>query len=444
MTPLLALVIACRPAVESAAPADPASPAPTTPPVTTPPEAPIGSPSSAEDLDPADGSVSYALTAAPATWASGGVLVDGYAYDGQVPGPTLRARVGDTVTVTLTNTLPDPTTIHWHGVSVPWAMDGATWMDDPVAPGATFTYTFVAERAGTFWYHPHFDTERQVDLGLYGMFVVEDPTDPPVAALELVLDTVASADAPAGGHGGAASGWTVNSAAQGGRAKVTTGPARVRLVNTSNDGYAALVGPLRVIGADQGLAAAIVEEPLLVLAPGDRAELELLATTTLTLTPYSVDGGAAWGEPTPLITVEVPSSEPAAWAVSGAAPSLDPGVTDVTYTLQGSGDVWLINGEIWPDVTIERLPLGASAVIEVRNLSAANHPFHLHGHAFEVLSVDGVAPTSRRIEDTLDVAIRQTVRLLLVADNPGEWMAHCHILPHAHDGMMTVLAIEEG
>lgn len=443
MSVLLVLALGCGRQPETQAPTvdETAAPPSTTPPAPT--EAPpITSPAAADDLDPADGSVSFALTAAPAVWASGGQVVDGYAFNGQVPGPTLHATVGDTVTVTLTNGLTDPTTIHWHGLSVPWEMDGATWMIDPVAPGETFTYTFVATRAGTFWYHPHFDTERQVDLGLYGMFVVADPADPAVGTLELVLDSGVVDEVPAGGHGGAASGWTVNSAAQGGRAVVASGPARVRLVNTSNDGYAALLGPLRVLGTDQGLAAAISEVPLLVLSPGDRAELELLTTTTLTLTPFSVDGGAAWGDPVPLVTVEVPDSEPAAWPSPGGAPTSDPGFTDVTYTLQGSDDAWLINGELWPDVTIERVPSGESSVIEVRNLSAANHPFHLHGHAFEVLSVDGVPPPHRLIEDTYDVAIRQTVRLLLVADNPGEWMAHCHILPHAHQGMMTVLAVD--
>ncbi|MFT7624376.1 MAG: FtsP/CotA-like multicopper oxidase with cupredoxin domain, partial [Myxococcota bacterium] len=77
-----------------------------------------------------------------------------------------------------------------------------------------------------------------------------------------------------------------------------------------------------------------------------------------------------------------------------------------------------------------------------RNLSPTEHPFHLHGHAFEVISLDGEAPPHYMLEDTLNIPIRQTARLRLLADNPGDWMTHCHILPHAGQGMMTVLRVE--
>ena len=80
-------------------------------------------------------------------------------------------------------------------------------------------------------------------------------------------------------------------------------------------------------------------------------------------------------------------------------------------------------------------------VIEIRNSSPTEHPFHLHGHAFEVLSIDGVQSESFTLEDTVNVPVRSRVRLRLVADNPGDWMAHCHILDHADRGMMTVLRV---
>ena len=91
-------------------------------------------------------------------------------------------------------------------------------------------------------------------------------------------------------------------------------------------------------------------------------------------------------------------------------------------------------------VSPTHLGVGMPAVIEVRNLSATEHPFHLHGQVFEVLAIDGVAPPVRLVEDTVNIGLNQTVRLALVADNSGDWMAHCHILPHAH-GMMTVLRV---
>jgi FtsP/CotA-like multicopper oxidase with cupredoxin domain len=82
------------------------------------------------------------------------------------------------------------------------------------------------------------------------------------------------------------------------------------------------------------------------------------------------------------------------------------------------------------------------AVLDVRNLSPTEHPFHLHGMPFEVLSINGVAPSHQRLEDTLLLRIRDRARLLISADNPGDWMTHCHILPHAADGMMTMLRVE--
>ena len=100
-----------------------------------------------------------------------------------------------------------------------------------------------------------------------------------------------------------------------------------------------------------------------------------------------------------------------------------------------------MNGETFPDVTMPSVDLGEEVVIEVRNVSPADHPFHLHGHAFEVLSVDGLPPPVRTVEDTVDVGVRSVVRLLLLADNPGVWMTHCHVLPHAEGGMMTMLEV---
>ena len=103
---------------------------------------------------------------------------------------------------------------------------------------------------------------------------------------------------------------------------------------------------------------------------------------------------------------------------------------------------WYINGEQFPDVTVGQRAIGQDTVIEVRNLSATDHPFHIHGHHFEVLSSAGEVPTSQRLEDTWNVPARTAARFRFEAWNPGFWMVHCHILPHADGGMMTVLEVE--
>lgn len=461
-------LLACKPAPPVDSPAT-ESPAPDSPIDSAPDLRPrFANPPEAEDLDPAEGSARFELTAGtlaqlvqdPVTGEA--VAVEGFAYNGSTPGPTLRARVGDVVTVTLTNTLDSTTTIHWHGLAVPYAMDGVTWTDQGLAPGATFTYTFTVTRAGTFWYHPHFDTDRQVDNGLYGAFIVEDPQDPPVdRELVMVLDDWESPDSVAPPHGGVsdthgADGdeglWTVNGLVRPVVEAAGGERVRLRLVNASNSGYVALsYGGMRQIAGDQGLLPALVEPEQLLLPPGDRAELELLPSDSsfeVMDLPYSHAGGAGWADAEAMFAVEVepaaPAATGAAWPFSGAPAPESAGPSEVVWVLSGElGGPWLINGERYPDVTVPRVVLGESAIIEVRNLSPSDHPFHSHGMEMEVLSVDGVAPTAAQVEDTINLAPRQTLRARVTPRYAGSWMMHCHILEHADGGMMTVLLVEE-
>jgi FtsP/CotA-like multicopper oxidase with cupredoxin domain len=103
-----------------------------------------------------------------------------WGYDGVVPGPTLRVKRGDDVRVRLVNELPEPTVVHWHGLRLPNAMDGVPHLTQhPIAPGESFDYRFRAPDAGTFWYHTHLYSSEQLERGLYGVLIVEEPT--PVA-----------------------------------------------------------------------------------------------------------------------------------------------------------------------------------------------------------------------------------------------------------------------
>src|SRR5215216_1315587 len=124
----------------------------------------------------------FELTAAPLKWEiQPGLVVDGWGYNGQVPGPELRVREGDTVRVHLRNRLPAPTTIHWHGIDVPLTQDGVPLISQPpVAPGEDFVYEFTATNPGTRWYHSHVDSNAQLELGLYGSLIVEPRTPEPV------------------------------------------------------------------------------------------------------------------------------------------------------------------------------------------------------------------------------------------------------------------------
>ncbi len=121
-----------------------------------------------------------------------GKTVKAMAYNGQIPGPMIRAREGERLRVVLKNSLTEPTTVHWHGVDVPNAMDGVPGLtQEPVAPGGTFAYEFEAKPAGTRWYHTHFDEHRQMDLGLAAPLVIEATAKEPMnydREVTLVLD----------------------------------------------------------------------------------------------------------------------------------------------------------------------------------------------------------------------------------------------------------------
>jgi FtsP/CotA-like multicopper oxidase with cupredoxin domain len=125
----------------------------------------------------ADGVLQWELTASVIEWETEpGTVTEAYAYNGMVPGPQLRAQVGDRVRIILHNELPEPTTIHSHGLFVPPDMDGVPVISQPaVMPGESFTYEYTLRNAGSHMYHSHFMAEHQVPMGLLGAFVVTDP-----------------------------------------------------------------------------------------------------------------------------------------------------------------------------------------------------------------------------------------------------------------------------
>ena len=117
----------------------------------------------------------FNLMAAPVRWPIlKDTTVTAWAYNGMVPGPLIRAINGDKVRIIIKNNLPEPTTIHWHGIQVPNNMDGIpNETQKPIQPGESFTYEFMAKPAGTYWYHSHFDSDKQISVGLSGAFIID-------------------------------------------------------------------------------------------------------------------------------------------------------------------------------------------------------------------------------------------------------------------------------
>lgn len=438
-------------------------------PVRPTPGAPLAEAPVAVDLDPDPHVVHVRLVAQEVAWeVAPGHVVRGMGYNGHPLGPRIEANIGDTVVVDLVNALPEQTTIHWHGLRVPAAMDGTPAMMNPVEPGETFRYEFAIPDAGTYWYHPHANTPGQMERGLYGAFVVHDPADPVFdAERTLLLDDLridrSGQIEDIGGFLEEHDGREGDVALIGGRhAPTLSMPAgtveRWRVVNPSNAAYIRLsVGgrPFRIIGSDGGLIEAPVEATEVLLAPSDRVDLvvgpfeegEQIGIDAL---PYdrglgetelvrygTLDVGAA----APSVAEELPERlREIPWlADPNAAPDREVHMAG-RMTLRGVE--FMVDGE--PNALAAPVSVGDTQVWDVVNETPIHHPFHLHGYFFQVLSIDGVPTKDASLQDTTDLPPRSTVRIAWHPEGrPGSWMFHCHILEHAETGMMADFEVVE-
>ena len=415
-----------------------------------------------------------------------------WCYNGTVPGPEIRVRQGDRLHVTVENGLAEETTVHWHGLRVPNKMDGVPHLTQrPIAVGETFTYEFNVVDAGTFWYHPHQRSYEQVGRGLYGPLIIEE-AEPPRVDREVtwVLDDwrlTQSAEISedfGNGHDISHNGRIGSTVTINGRVpdafRVRSGErVRLRLINAAN---------ARIFGLDfQEHAPTVIaldgqpvtpHEPadgMVVLGPAMRADLILDMTGEPGSRVQVVDRfyeGLEY-QLVDLAYNEAPLRDSAPnWPValsSNPLPEPDLGTArrhDVVFNggmmggmvmremggsmgsgmmsmMHGNG-AWFINGKaaeghvLDPMLTLKR---GESHVITMTNATAWHHPIHLHGHSFRVIARNG-SPTNRREwQDTVLMAPREKVEIAFVADNPGNWMFHCHILEHQAGGMMGVIRV---
>ncbi|CAN5484136.1 multicopper oxidase family protein [soil metagenome] len=438
--------------------------------------------------------VTRTLTAGPATVDLGGRVVSTWAYDGSVAGPEIRVTAGDELRVRLINDLPEATTVHWHGIALRNDMDGVPDLTMPaVAAGASFDYSFVVPDPGTIWLHPH--AGIQLDYGMQAALIVEDPHEPGAYDQEvvLVLDDwtdgwgESPTDLLAGfsrdgmgamsGMGGSmmGSGSTaeplgsdtgdvaypahlINGRLPSDPFTVTAAPGvriRFRLINASGDtAYRfAIDGHRLVVTHTDGYAVEAFEVDTLILGMGERYDVVV-----------TVGDGAF-----PIVAAPEGKDDPSALAVlrstSGDAPTgserpveldgqllsygdLRPTAAAVlesrgvdrelamTLEMADGGRQWLINGAVFADREPLYVAQGERVRLTISNRSMMFHPMHLHGHTF---ALSGPAGTGIR-KDTVNVLPMQTVTLDLQADNPGQWMAHCHNAYHAELGMMTVLS----
>ena len=412
-----------------------------------------------------------------------------WSYDGKVPGTPLRITHGETLDVLIKNALEEPTAVHWHGIRLPNSMDGVAGLTQPaIMPGKSFRYTFTPPDAGTFWYHSHVNAYEQVGRGLYGPLIIEE-TAPPTADRDLVwmiddwrlLDDASIKDDFGGGHDRSHAGRIGNVPTVNGRfrdvVKVRTGERiRLRLINASNArNFALSFGNLTptVIAIDGQPVTPYQPDSEIVIGAAGRIDLMLDMTgepgslepvvdsfyrQSFDLIKFAYDekplrentldspvGLAASTIPEPDLTNAIVHDVVIA---GGAMGGLQQAMLDGKWLglreIARQGYVWAIN-----DVVANKLnmtPLidtkkGQSIRLNLDNQTAFPHPMHLHGHHMKLLSIDGKALPEPRWVDSPLLMPNQIMVLAFVADNPGDWLFHCHVLEHHTAGLGTLVRI---
>jgi FtsP/CotA-like multicopper oxidase with cupredoxin domain len=401
-----------------------------------------------------------------------GTTTSAWTYNGTLPGPLLRAKVGDRLIVHFKNELPDATTIHWHGLRVPNDMDGAPGVTQPpIESGAMFRYEFTLTDAGTYWYHPHIDSSAQVGRGLYGALIVEDPADPKSFGDELVLllsDMGLDEDgqllpADNGGNFGDLFGREGSVLLVNGKVrptlKVRNGKQqRWRIINATRARYYNL--RLRNhrfmrLGGDNGLAARSQDVYNLIVTPGERADAVFTpadapgSRNVLRWVPTERGYGSTFNRSAEeMLLIETVTDAPVTPepipAELRTIERLDVANAthrqlDLTIAITSTVEMGINGVPYWRTKPLEAT-LGETQVWRIVNATDFSHPFHLHGYFFQVQDPNRVLEW----KDTVNVPTKGELTIAVrFDDRPGAWMYHCHILDHAEAGMMGTLVVRD-
>ena len=401
------------------------------------------------------------------------------------PPPVLRVAQHQEAVFNLTNGLDDYTTMHWHGVRLPNAMDGVPYLTQfPIGKDETFSYRFTSQDAGTFWYHPHCATMTQMARGLTGVLIVEEEEEPGFDQ-EIVLNLKDFRIQDDGNlldfftpRGAARSGTTGNLRTVNWEIESNyTSPAgslvRLRIAVTDTTRIYKLVLP-PVEGAVIAWNGHPVIEPMPMpsaeapvwLSPGERIDIALRIPdeegtviplrTLIGRTAYPVCSITATGmsqrrnlaelSPLPSNPVKEPDLENAelheflfGWSPEGDGSN---------NGLCGSYDYvfWSINRTPWPGDAVTgsgplaELKLGQSYVLRLRNESPNQHPIHLHGLVFKPIR-SNMRRLPANYTDTILLLKDETIDIALVADNPGDWAFHCHVIEHQKTGLSGYIRV---
>lgn len=452
-----------------------------------------------------------------------GSLYKMLAYNGSIPGPTLKMKQGSTITINFTNNTDIETALHSHGVRLDNAFDGVPDMTQkPILPGQTFTYSVRFDDAGVFWYHPHLREDYAQDMGLYGNYIVtaDEDASPTVnrEATLMVDDILIQKDELAS--------YSFNEVTHTlmgrfGNTMLVNGDTNYQLdvqknevlrfyiTNTANTRVFNLSIPgtkIKQVGSDNGYYERETWADNILLGPSERAivdilfpesgDYELLHITpenTYTMgsfkvsdkevetsylsefntlkdhlqTKASIDPYRSYfgSNPNKKLSINIDTENMGGMQSMGGMHSMPGGMMmENSMMSMGGGEpiewedsmgmmnetsnkdtlTWQFKdeetGKVNEDINDWTFSQEEVVKIEISNpddtMHPMQHPVHLHGQRFLVLSMDGKEAENLVWKDTVLIPAGSTAQLLVVMDNPGDWMIHCHIPEHLESGMM--------
>lgn len=415
---------------------------------------------------------------------------DVWAFNGVVPGSPIRLKLGEQLKAVVTNSLEVPTAVHWHGIRLPNAMDGVAGLtQSAILPGESFNYSFTPPDAGTYWYHSHVNALEQVGRGLYGSLIIEEH-EPPVVDRDIVwmiddwrlMDDASISGDFGNGHDKSHAGRIGNVPTVNGRfrdvVEVRSGERlRLRLINASNARNFALdFGDLspQVIAIDGQPVTPYTPNDAVIIGAAGRVDLmvdmmgepgsDSLVNDSFYREPFKLvrfvyskeapirreplDSPIALGAaqlPEPDLSNAVSQSIViAGGAMGGLRRAMLDGQWMPLGDIAQQGYMWAINDKVGNRLDMTPLidvKVGTTVKMTMDNQSAFPHPMHLHGHHMKLLSIDGEPIDSTRWVDSPLLMPRQRMEFAFVADNPGKWLFHCHVLEHHAAGLGALVNI---
>ena len=406
-----------------------------------------------------------------------------FLYNDLNPGPTIKGNVGDILRVNFKNQLDEPTSIHWHGIKNINAMDGVPYLtQDPVQPGETFVYEFPFNHSGTYWYHAHFESWKQVAKGLYGPLVISNPKESifeneiVILADDWRLNNNYEIDEKSFGslmdwsHAGRIGNWlTINGKKSPKYIIKNNALTRLRFINASNARvlkFGSSLKKLQIIGVDGMLVKPFFQENF-TIAPGQRIDISIVTNNDSEVNFFEI----SQKQPLKAFKLEILKTNQISnkkiydFTPQNILPNTD-NAKVIYIHMQGGAmgnltkakidgiekdfrslatedkKLWAFNQEIGSyENLLVKVKRNEVIVFDVWNDSRWPHSMHLHGYHFYVRSNEFENINDYLLRDTYLMQPGEKSKFIVLADNPGKWLFHCHMLEHAVSGMVGYIEV---